>query len=178
MTVEPRHGYRSASLRALEVLPEEAEVVMFIDGDGSDEPRKVESLLLPIRCRRAGVVVGSRILGRPEPGAIRAHRRLGNRLVTGLLAIAPGHRYTGLGPFRAIRADSLRRLGMRDRGYGWTVEMQIKAPRRGLRVAEEPVSRRPRIAGESKVCGSVRGRPAGGFKILWTVVRSVAAAPS
>ncbi len=171
VALEPRRGYGGACLRALEAVPGDADVVVFMDGDGSDDPREAERLLRPIREGVADLVIGSRVLGREETGALHSHQRLGNRIATALLQVIVGHRYTDLGPYRAIRADSLRRLGMTDRGYGWTVEMQIKAVRRGLRVAEVPVSRRSRIAGRSKVSGSVRGSVAAGCKILWTLAR-------
>lgn len=171
VALEPRRGYGSACLRGLEALPEDVEVVAFMDGDGSDDPREAERLLRPIRDGIADLVLGSRVLGRREPGALYAHQRFGNWLATSLLWMLLGHRYTDLGPFRAIRADSLRKLGMTDRGYGWTAEMQIKALRRGLRVIEVPVSRRSRISGRSKVSGSVRASIAAGCKILWTVAR-------
>ena len=175
MTVEPRRGYGGACLSAMLALPEEAEIVVFMDGDGSDDPRDADRLLRPIREGNADLVLGSRVLGRTAPGALLAHQRFGNWLVTRLVGLLLGHRYTDLGPFRAIRADSLRQLGMRDRGYGWTVEMQLQALRRGLRVTEVPVSRRPRFAGHSKVSGSLRGSVAAGCKILWTVARGTAA---
>ena len=172
---EPRRGYGGACLRALEAVPADVEAVVFMDGDGSDDPREAERLLRPIREGRADLVIGSRVLGREEPGALHSHQRFGNRLATSLLWMMLGHRYTDLGPYRAIRAESLRGLGMTDRGYGWTVEMQIKAVRRGLRVTEVPVSCRSRMAGRSKVSGSVRGSVAAGCKILWTVARGASA---
>lgn len=168
---EPRRGYGSACLRALEAVPGDIDVVVFMDGDGSDDPREADRLLRPIREGAADLVIGSRVLGGEETGALHSHQRFGNRLATALLWMMLGQRYTDLGPYRAIRADSLRGLGMTDRGYGWTVEMQIKAVRRGLRVAEVPVSRGARIAGRSKVSGSVRGSVAAGCKILWTLAR-------
>ena len=168
---EPRRGYGSACMRALQALPADVEAVVFMDGDGSDDPREAERLLQPLREGNADLVIGSRVMVPGEAGALHTHQRFGNRLVTGLLWITLGHRYTDLGPFRAIRADSLRRLEMADPDFGWTVEMQIKAIRRGLRVTEVPVSRRSRVAGRSKVSGSVRGSVAAGCKILWTLAR-------
>src|SRR5262249_20234802 len=98
------------------------------------------------------------------------HQRFGNWLATRLIRLFYGYRYTDLGPFRAIRVSSLRRLEMRDLGYGWTVEMQIKAVRKGLRVMEVPVSYRRRI-GKSKISGTVAASVAAGAKILWTIFR-------
>ena len=171
---EPRRGYGSACQRALAAVPEDIDVVAFMDGDGSDDPREADRLLQPIRDGQADLVLGSRVLG-AGAGSLRAHQRCGNWLATSLVWLAMGRRFTDLGPFRAIRVDSLRRLGMSDRGYGWTVEMQIAAIRRGLRVVEVPVSRRSRIGGRSKVSGSVRGSLAAGCKILWTVFRGATA---
>lgn len=168
---EPRRGYGSACQRALKALPADVEAVVFMDGDGSDDPREAERLLRPVREGAADLVIGSRVLGGQGPAAMRPHQRLGNRMVTGLLWMTLGFRYTDLGPFRAIRAESLRGLEMADTDYGWTVEMQIKAIRRGLRVVEVPVSRHSRAAGRSKVSGSLKGSLAAGCKMLWMVAR-------
>ena len=141
-----------------------------MDADASDVPAEAPALIQPITEGRADLVVGSRTLGQSEAGALLPYQRFGNRLATFLIRLLYGHRYTDLGPFRAIRASSLRQLGMRDPGYGWTIEMQIKALRRGLRVLEVPVSYRRRI-GVSKISGSLRASLAAGVKILWTVLR-------
>ncbi len=174
VTEEPRRGYGSACLSAMRALPEDAEVVVFMDGDGSDDPADLERLLRPIRDGQADFVVGSRVLAGSAPNALRSHQRFGNWLATRLLWLLLGHRYTDLGPFRAIRTHCLRQLRMRDRGHGWTVEMQIRALRAGLRIAEVPVTHRPRLAGRSKVSGSVSGSLLAGCKILWTVARGAA----
>jgi hypothetical protein len=110
-------------------------------------------------------------MGRREPGALRLHQRWGNRLAVWLIAALYGFRYTDLGPFRAIRVSSLQLLDMADRSYGWTIEMQIKALQRRLRVIEAPVTCRRRRGGISKVSGSISGSLAAGFKILWTIAR-------
>lgn len=172
VTVEPRRGYGGACLRALQALPPETDFVVFMDGDGSDDPCDAASLLGPVVAGRADLVLGSRVLAGLDSGALRTHQRFGNAFATTWLAMLYGFRFTDLGPFRAMRVDTLRRLGMQDRGYGWTVEMQIKAIRDGLRVLEVPVPRHPRIAGASKVSGSVRGSLAAGCKILWILARS------
>jgi len=168
---EPTHGYGNACLRALKELPRDIEIVVFMDADGSDSPGEVEHLLGPILEGQADLVLGSREMGVSEPGSLSAHQRLGNFVTTLLVGLLCGHRYSDLGPFRAIRADRLRELEMRDPNYGWTIEMQIKALRRGLRVIEVPVSYRRRRAGESKISGTVWGSLAAGVKILWTVTR-------
>ena len=168
---EPRRGYGNACLRALRELPPDTDVVVFMDGDGSDVPAEAARLLVPIAEGQADLVLGSRRLGRSEPGALGLPQRFGNRLATCLIRLIYKHRYTDLGPFRAIRRSSLRGLGMRDGNYGWTVEMQIKALRQGLSVCEIPVSYRRRRSGASKVSGSLWGGLAAGVKILWLVLR-------
>jgi hypothetical protein len=117
------------------------------------------------------LVIGSRELGVAESGALSPHQRLGNRLAVWLVSLLYGHKYTDLGPFRAIRRSALDGLGMRDTNFGWTIEMQVKAVQRGLRIAEAPVSYRKRQAGQSKISGSLLGSAAAGAKILWTVAK-------
>ena len=168
---EPRRGYGSACLRGMEYLDPDIEIVVFLDADGSDLPAEAPQLILPIAEDRADLVVGSRELGRREPGALTLHQRLGNRLAVRLTHAIYGFRYTDLGPFRAIRRSSLRQLAMADRNYGWTIEMQIKALRKGLRILEAPVTCRRRLGGTSKVSGTFAGSVAAGFKILWTIAR-------
>jgi len=168
---EPARGYGAACLKALAALPIEIEAVVFMDADGSDVPSEAERLLEPIVRGEADLVLGSRELGEAEGGSLTPHQRFGNRLTVLLVSLLFGKRYTDLGPFRAIRRASLEELGMKDRDYGWTIEMQIKALRRGLRVIEKPVCYRRRRGGASKVSGSVRGSLAAGVKILWTVAR-------
>jgi glycosyltransferase involved in cell wall biosynthesis len=168
---EPRRGYGAACLRGLEALADDPpDVVLFLDADGSDDPAQTPALLQPILEGRADLVVGSRVLGESEPGALTPHARFGNWLATRLLALLYGARYTDLGPFRAIRYDALAALGMKDRDFGWTVEMQVKAARRGLRHVEVPVRYRRRV-GRSKISGTVGGSVRAGVKILATVFR-------
>jgi len=170
VVIEPERGYGAACLRAIAALPPDVEAVVFMDADGSDDPAEAVLLLDPIYQGRADLVIGSRTLGRAEKGSLQPHQIFGNRLATWLIRIGFGYRYTDLGPFRAIRADALRELGMRDRNYGWTIEMQIKALRHKLRVMEAPVSYRKRV-GMSKISGNWRASIAAGFKIIWTVFR-------
>jgi hypothetical protein len=118
----------------------------------------------------ADLVIGSRTRGRREPGALLPQARFGNALACFLIHRIYGHRFTDLGPFRAIRWDALQKLGMEDRTVGWTVEMQVKAVRQGLAIAEVPVSYRRRI-GVSKITGTVAGTAKAGAKILWTIAR-------
>lgn len=168
---EPRRGYGNACLRAMKELPAGTEIVLFMDGDGGDVPGEARRLIEPIERGEADFVVGSRELGRHEPGSLSPHQRFGNWLATTLIRLLFGYSYTDLGPFRAIRAESLTVLEMRDPTYGWTVEMQIKALRHGLRVVETPVSYRRRRDGSSKVSGSLTGSLKAGCKILWTIGR-------
>jgi hypothetical protein len=127
-------------------------------------------LIDPILAGDADMVIGSRARGRQERGALSPQQRLGNTIACGALRLLYGVRYTDLGPFRAIRWETLQALGMQDRNYGWTVEMQIKAARRGVAYREVPVSYRQRI-GVSKVSGTVRGSVGAGAKILWLLGR-------
>ena len=171
---EPERGYGAACLRAICALPPNVEAVVFMDADASDDPAEAVTLLRPIYEGRADLVIGSRTLGRCEKGALEPHQVLGNRLATGIIRTFYGYRYTDLGPFRAIRAEALQKLAMRDRNYGWTIEMQIKALRHNLRVAEVPVSYRRRV-GISKISGNWRASIAAGAKIIWTAFRLMAA---
>jgi glycosyltransferase involved in cell wall biosynthesis len=167
---EPQKGYGSACLRAMASLPPEVDTVVFMDADSSDEPSEAAILLEPILNGRADFVLGSRTLGKAEKGSLQPHQRFGNELATFLIRLLFGHRYSDLGPFRAIRLDALRKLDMQDRNYGWTIEMQIKAVQHRLRIEEVPVSYRNRI-GVSKVSGNLKASVMAGVKILWTVFR-------
>ena len=167
--VEER-GYGAACAGALEKLAPDVDVIVFMDADGSDDPAEIPRLLEPIAQARADLVIGSRVLGSVDPGALTPQQRFGNWLATRLVARIYGHRYTDLGPFRAIRRDLLHRIGMRDRRYGWTVEMQIRALQVGGRVEEVPVRYRRR-AGRSKISGTVMGVIKAGWGILYTIVK-------
>ena len=168
---EPRRGYGAACLKALAHLrAEQPDVVVFLDGDHSDHPEELPSLLAPISAGHADFVVGSRALGVSERGSLTPQQRVGNAIACVALRLVYGARYTDLGPFRAIRWDALEELGMVDRDYGWTVEMQIKAARRRVPHAEVPVSYRRRI-GVSKVSGTLRGTLGASRKILWVLAR-------
>lgn len=167
-----RRGYGSACLAGLVHLRATGapDVVVFLDADFSDHPEELPSLVAPIAAGDADLVIGSRVLGHRERGALLPQARAGNLVACLLIRLLYGHRYTDLGPFRAVRWDALERLAMRDPDFGWTAEMQVKALRAGLRVTEVPVSYRRRT-GVSKITGTVRGTLAAGWKILWTVFR-------
>jgi glycosyltransferase involved in cell wall biosynthesis len=167
---EPRRGYGNACLAGIAALAASPpDVVVFLDGDYSDHPEELPRLTAAISAG-ADLVIGSRMLGNREPGALLPQARFGNALACFLIRVLFGHRYTDLGPFRAVRWEALRDLGMEDRNFGWTVEMQIKALQKRLVVAEVPVSYRRRV-GVSKITGTVGGTVKAGGKILWTIAR-------
>ncbi|MEM1116939.1 MAG: glycosyltransferase family 2 protein [Bacteroidota bacterium] len=175
VVAEPRAGYGRACLAGLRHVAARADapdVVAFVDADLSDRPEELPALLAPIARDEADLVIGSRVLGqragRVEAGALLPQARWGNALACALLRARWGARFTDLGPFRAVRYDALRRLGMRDETFGWTVEMQVRAVRAGLRCTEVAVSYRRRV-GRSKITGTVNGTVRAGAKILWTV---------
>jgi glycosyltransferase involved in cell wall biosynthesis len=169
VVLEPERGYGAACLRGIAALGD-ADVVVFLDGDHADRPQEMDRLVDPIVAGRADLVVGSRVSGEREAGALTPQARFGNLLACSLIRLLHGVRYTDLGPFRAVRADALRRLAMCDRDYGWTVEMQVKAAQLGLPALEVPVSYRRRRIGRSKVSGTLRGVLGAGTKILGTIV--------
>jgi glycosyltransferase involved in cell wall biosynthesis len=168
---EPRRGYGAACLRGLAELAVRPPVaVVFLDADLSDDPREMGRLVEPVLAGRADLVVGSRVLGTREPGALLPQARFGNALATFLLRVLYGARFTDLGPFRAVSWAGLQRLDLRDPDYGWTVQMQARAIRRGLACLEVPVSYRRRV-GRSKITGTLRGTLGAGRKILWVILR-------
>ncbi|MCP4197057.1 MAG: glycosyltransferase [Proteobacteria bacterium] len=170
---EPRRGYGRAVWAGVEeLLADPPEVVVFMDGDAADDPSELGRLLAPISEKKADLVIGSRIAGNTQRGAMSPAQRLGNILVPALIRLLYGTETTDLGPFRAIRFDTLIALNLLDRGFGITVEMQIKAAKNAVRVVEVPVTYRPRI-GESKISGTVIGTVKAGFKILWVVAKYV-----
>ena len=166
---ERRRGYGMACLRALAAL-HPVDVVLFVDGDRVFEVRQSLDLLAAIAAG-ADLAIGSRVLGGMEPGALSMPQIAGNRVASLLIRLLWGAEVTDLGPFRAIRADALRRLQMRDTAYGWTVEMQVKAIQSRMRVVETPVDTRRRRFGKSKVGGTVRGVIGAGVGILSMIFR-------
>lgn len=167
ITVAER-GYGAACAGALTMLAPDVDLVVFMDADGSDDPSEIASLIDPIRRGEADLVIGARRY--VEPGALTPQQRFGNWLATRLIARIYGHRYTDLGPFRAIRRDLLDRIAMRDRRYGWTVEMQVRALQLDARVTEVPVRYRRRV-GKSKISGTVTGVIKAGWWIVYTIFR-------
>jgi glycosyltransferase involved in cell wall biosynthesis len=171
VVTEPQRGYGAACLRALTVLDMQPhDVVLFVDADLSDNPDDIPAVLGPVLRGEANLVIGSRLAGVRERGALTPPQIVGNWLATRLIALFWGISFSDLGPMRAIDARSLVALDMQDRAFGWTVEMQIKAARQGLRCSEVPVSYRRRV-GTSKISGTVSGTIRAGFTILSTIAR-------
>lgn len=167
---EPRRGYGQACQAGIARARElGADVLVVLDADHSDYPEELPLLVDPILDDRADMVLGDRT-ARAEPGSLMPQQRYGNVLATFLIARVTGHRYRDMGPFRAVRMSALQGLDMVDPNYGWNVEMQIKAVRRGLRILEVPVGYRARI-GTSKISGTVRGTVRAGVKIVWSTWR-------
>jgi glycosyltransferase involved in cell wall biosynthesis len=171
VVVEPQAGYGRACLRGLDWLAADPPaIVVFLDGDFSDDPQQLADLVEPIVTGRADFVVGSRVLGRREPGALLPQARLGNWVAGRLILWLHGLRVTDLGPFRAIRWPTLCALSMSDLDFGWTAQMQVEAARQGVRYLEVPVNYRRRI-GRSKITGTLWGSLRAGWKILYVVAR-------
>jgi len=170
---ENRRGYGQACLCGLDYvarLPdaEKPDMIAFIDADFSDDPSELPLLLEPIENGAADMVIGSRALGKSERGSMTIPQVFGNLLATQLIHLFYKVKFTDLGPFRAIRYSALLELDMQDTNYGWTVEMQIKAAKAGIKSQEVPVSYRRRI-GKSKISGTIKGTFLAGSKILWKI---------
>lgn len=174
VVAEPPHGYGRACAAGVRALSPECDIVVFLDGDGSDCPELMSQLVDPIAEGEYDFVIGSRTRGKREPGSMNFQQLFAGRLAGRLLSILYGIRYTDMCPFRAIRRDSLERLGMREQTYGWNLEMQMKAARAGLRILEVPVNHRRRSGGQSKVSGTLRGTFLAGVRIIATLVRIAA----
>lgn len=170
--VEKRRGYGRACLAGAEhALQGGAGVLMFLDGDGADAVEEAGRLVAPILSGEADFVVASRTRGYREPGSMGFHQVAAGYLVGQAVGLVCGVRYSDMCAFRAIRADALRRLGMREMTYGWNLEMQMRAALLGLRVLEVPVHYRRRRAGISKVSGNLGATLRAGSRIVGTLVR-------
>ena len=167
---EPRRGYGYACAAGVAAV-QNAEVLVFMDGDYSFAPADLPSLLSPILADRADMVLGSRERGHIAPGAMPSHQRFGNWLVSRLMNALYGLSITDLGPYRAIRRSLLSELDMREMTYGWPTEMIVKSARRGARIVEVPVSYHNRRFGQSKVSGTVRGTVLAAWYILGVTFR-------
>lgn len=172
---QPQAGYGSACLKGIEYIMqanEDPDVVVFVDGDYSDYPEQMGSLVRPITEDGYDLVIGSRALGNLERGSMTPQQVFGNWLATNLIKMIYNYQFTDLGPFRAIRWEKLKAIEMKDRDYGWTVEMQVKAAKYKLKCTEVAVDYRKRI-GVSKISGTIKGTLLAGHKILWTIFKLI-----
>lgn len=172
---EKEKGYGAACLKGIKYVRDnhpQTEIIAFLDADYADHPEELPQVLQPILNQKKDLVIGSRVLGNHEKGALTIVQKFGNWLSCLLIDWFFLEKFTDLGPFRAIRFEKLLDLDMQDRNYGWTVEMQVKAAKAGIRCAEVPVSYRNRI-GVSKVSGTIKGSILAGSKILLTIFKSL-----
>ena len=172
---EKNMGYGNACLNGISHINQKAikpNIVVFLDADYSDYPEEMPGVVKPILEQNMDMVIGSRALGNLEKGSMTPQQIFGNWLATFLLKLFYGVKYTDLGPFRAIKYNSLIALNMKDKTYGWTVEMQVKAAKQKMNTCEVPVSYRVRI-GFSKVSGTVKGTIGAGYKIITTIFKYI-----
>ncbi len=168
---EKRKGYGWACLLGIQKANElNTEIVVFLDGDYSDYPEEIPDVIAPILEKNVDLVIGSRVLGKREKGSLTPQQIFGNWLATKLILLFYRTKFTDLGPFRAMKMNSLNQLGMADKTYGWTIEMQIKAVKKKMKFAEVPVNYKKRI-GVSKVSGTVKGTIMAGIKIISAVFK-------
>ena len=168
---EPVPGYGRAFRAGLRSISPQCEIVVFLDGDGSDCPEMMDRLVRPIIEGTADFVIGSRTQGVRERGSMNFHQIFAGYMVGSILRFLYGVRSTDMGPFRAIRRDTLERLGLREETYGWPLEMQMRAAQRGVRTVEVPVDYRRRAGGHSKIAGTVRGSVLAATRIMLTLAR-------
>ena len=175
--LQPKKGYGSACLKGMEhiknrAIEDQPDIVVFLDADYSDHPEEIIDLVEPIINRDMDLVIGSRALGDLERGSMTPQQIFGNWLATNLIRLFYNYNFTDLGPFRAIKYEKLLAIDMQDKTYGWTVEMQVKAAKMGMKACEIPVKYRVRI-GFSKVSGTLKGTIMAGYKILWTIFKLI-----
>ena len=163
-------GYGRACLAGAKAA-DDADIIVFMDGDGADDPAAIAGMVAAIRSGNCDFVIGSRARGEREPGSMASHQLLAGRVAGALIGLLYGVRYTDMCAYRAIRRETLLALGMRELTYGWNLEMQMRAARTGLRVLELPVAYRCRSGGESKVAGNLRGSIKAGSRIIATFAR-------
>jgi len=171
--LERKQGYGAACLTGIAHLNAKAlppDIIVFIDGDYSDYPEQLPELVAPIIHEGMDMVIGSRAIGQREKGAMMPQQIFGNWLATSMMRILYGVKFTDLGPFRAITTKALNAIEMKDQTYGWTVEMQVKAAKKGLKFTEVPMNYKKRI-GVSKVSGTVKGTILAGYKIITTILK-------
>lgn len=168
---EKQKGYGKACLTGIKyALTKNPDIIVFLDADYSDYPEEIKNVVQPILLEGRDMVIGSRVLGLKEDGAMLPQQIFGNWLATKLIRLFYGVTYTDLGPFRAIKTDKLIALNMKDETFGWTVEMQVKACKENFKVKEVAVKYRKRI-GVSKITGTIKGTILAGYKILFTIFR-------
>ena len=171
VVTEPRRGYGQACLSGIQRVQPSITAIAFMGADLSDCPEDLAAMVRHFDEDQWDMVLGSRVLGSPEPGSLTALQRFGNWLSTRLIGMVWHVHFTDLGPMRILRRESLLRLNMQDRTFGWTVEMQVRAAQVGLKVCELPVRYSRRLHGDSKISGTVLGSVRAGAKILWTILR-------
>lgn len=170
---QPEQGYGAACLKGLEYifgLADPPDIIVFLDADYSDHPEEMPAVIAPILNGSAELVIGSRSLGEREKGAMMPQQIFGNWLATRMMRAIYNARFTDLGPFRAVTREALIKIGMVDRDFGWTVEMQVKALKKKIPYTEVPVSYRRRV-GVSKITGTIKGSVMAGYKIILTILR-------
>jgi glycosyltransferase involved in cell wall biosynthesis len=167
---EPRRGYGYACAAGV-AATQEADILVFIDGDGSFSPAELPAILKPLLKGEADLVLGSRVLGQIAPGSMPSHQRFGNWLASRLMNVIYRLTITDLGPYRSIRRDLLQQLNMKEMTFGWPTEMIVKAARQGSKIVEVPVSYHSRQSGRSKVSGTLRGSLLAAWFILGVTLR-------
>lgn len=178
VVAEPAPGYGRACATGIRALSPECEIVVFLDGDGSDCPEFMNRLIEPVARGEQDFVIGSRTRGMREPGSMNFQQVFAGRVAGILLRLLYGVRYSDMCPFRAIRRGALESLGMKEETYGWNLEMQMRAARARLQILEVPVNHRCRTGGESKVSGTLRGTFVAGIRIIATLFRVAMERPS
>jgi glycosyltransferase involved in cell wall biosynthesis len=180
VVTENERGYGAACLKAIDYIKnknlsadrQDYDIAVFLDGDYSDYPEEMAVIIEPIIKNDYNLVIGSRMIGKREKGAMLPQAVFGNWLAAFLIKLFWNYKFTDLGPFRAIKYSSLLQLNMQDRNFGWTVEMQIKAAKQKMKCLEVPVRYRKRI-GESKVTGTIKGTVKASVKILYLIFASL-----
>jgi glycosyltransferase involved in cell wall biosynthesis len=168
---EPRRGYGRACAAGVAGVRADAEIICFLDGDGSDVPQFLAAIVGPVARGEADFVMGSRLSGRRESGSMTPQQLVAGRLAGALMRAVYGARFTDMSPFRAMRIDQLRRLGMSETTYGWNLEMQMRSAAAGLRICEVAVDHRRRRGGVSKVSGNLAAGLVAAWKITTTFMR-------
>lgn len=171
---QPQRGYGRACATGLSAVRADAEIICFLDGDGSDVPAFMKAVVGPVVRDKADFVMGSRLRGNREPGSMTPQQVLAGWLAGLLLRLTYRVKFTDMSPFRAMRVDRLRALGMQEQTYGWNLEMQMRAAACRLRILEVPVDHRRRRGGVSKVSGNLIAGLQAGWKIVTTFLRLAA----